>query len=99
MLEDEAEMARSQRGELPVAEAPGAVAVQQDLADGGRVEGAHEVQQGGLARPGCPDDGQCLAAAYPERDMVQRGHWPWVGLGDVAQFDRRGHGDHAAVTT
>jgi len=66
MLEDEAEMTGSQGGELPVAKVHGVVAVEQNLTGGGRVERAHQVQQGGLARPGCSDDGQRLGPLYPE---------------------------------
>ncbi|MNG28413.1 hypothetical protein D3C84_1136670 [compost metagenome] len=47
--------------------------MQLDIAGGGCVQPAHQVQQGALAGARGPDDGQRLAGPHVEVDAVQHG--------------------------
>ena len=78
LLEDEAKHAAAQRRQLPVGQ-PGDI-LAADLHGPARrpVQGAHDVEQGRLSRPGRPDDGDELAALDGQRHVVERGHVPWI---------------------
>ena len=60
-------------------------------AGAGPVQGAHEVQQGGLARPRRADDGHQLAPGYREADAPQCLHrrLARVDLGHRVDFEHR----------
>ncbi len=97
-LEHEADVAPAQAGPLGHAQ-PGQVApVDAHGAGVGHVEAARQVQQGRLARPGRPDQGDGLPLDDGEVDTVERddvlGSAPEV-LDDTVQFEQLGHGTPA----
>ena len=70
LLEDEADPAGPQRGQLPVGERRDVVPVDPDAARGRPVQRADQVQHGGLAGAGRADDRDQLAVADPQADVV-----------------------------
>ena len=74
LLEHEADPGGPQRGQLAVGEPLDVEAGDAHPAGGGPVQGAHEMQQGGLARPRRADDAHQLAPADGEGDLAQGGH-------------------------
>src|SRR5215204_6508109 len=71
-LEDETDLAIAEIRERIVAEATHVSAAQPIHARAGRVEAAKDVEQRALARTGCADDGDVLAANDGEADLAQR---------------------------
>ena len=91
LLEHEADPRRPQCGQLPVGH-PGDVQAGDAHRAGGRpVQGAHQVQQRGLARPGRADDGGQLPGAHCQAHLVQCRHRrrPGVHLGHLLKFQYR----------
>ena len=68
LLEHEADPGGPQRGQLPVGELGHVEAGDPHVAGAGPVQAAHQVQQGGLARPRRADDGDQLALGDGEGD-------------------------------
>ena len=95
LLEDEAQSPGPQARQLLVGHGRGVLAGDADHAAGGPLQGAHDVQQGALARPRRADDGDQLALVDPQADAGQ-GHDRWVAgvlLDHVDQLqDRRRRG-------
>ncbi len=91
-LEDEAELAVAQVGELVLVEVVGVGAVDQVAPAGGDVEAAKDVHQRALAAAGAAHDRDEVAALDAQRDAAQRWHADRadrVGLADVADVDDR----------
>ncbi len=94
-LEHEADMVAAPGRQLAAAEAVDALALDLDLAAGGAVETADEVEQGGLAGTGGTHEGNEVAALDLQVDAVQDLHLlraALIGLDDVAQGDEGRHG-------
>ena len=70
-LEDEAEVAAADLGELVVVEPGDVAAAQEVLAAGGAVEAAQQVEHGALARARRAHDGDVLAGVEVDRDAPQ----------------------------
>ena len=70
-LEDEAEVAAADLGELVVVEPGDVAAAQEVLAAGGAVEAAQQVEHGALARARRAHDGDVLAGIEVDRDAPQ----------------------------
>ena len=70
-LEDEAEVAAADLGELVVVEAGDVAAAQEVLAAGGAVEAAQQVEHGALARARRAHDGDVFAGVEVDRDAPQ----------------------------
>src|SRR4029453_18801329 len=88
LLEDEADRARAEGGELSIGELGRVLAVDQDLAAARSLERAGDVEQGRLARAGWPGDRHQFAVRDPQVDAAQRLHVAGIGLGDPAQLER-----------
>jgi len=71
-LEDEADLAAPQPGQLSVIQAPGRDTVDAHLARGGLIHGAGQVEQRGLAATAAADQRDELARADLKRDAPQR---------------------------
>ena len=98
-LEDEARLLAPQAGRLRVAQAADHLAVEHDLAAGGPVEPAEQLEQRALAGAGRAHQGHELAAADLERDASQGLDLAVaepVALGQVAGFEDRAVGSTAA---
>ena len=91
LLEHEADPGGPQRGQLPVGEPLDVEAGDAHVAGGGPVQGAHQVQQGGLARPRRADDAHQLALGDGEADASQGGHrrLARVDLGHLVDLEHR----------
>ena len=72
-LKDEADLRIAKQGELIAGHGSQVLIIERDLASGGRIERADDVQQGGLARARGADDGHRFAGRDGERDIAQ--HW------------------------
>ncbi len=96
LLEDEADPGGPQRGQLAVGEPGDVEAGDPDAAGAGPVQGAHQVQEGGLARPRRADDAHQLAPGDGEGDIPQGGHrrLARVDLGDLVDLEHRPEGGH-----
>ena len=70
-LEDEADLAVAERGQLALAHRRQRLAVEPDLARGRPVERAEDVQQRALADPGLADDDHLLARRDVEVEVAQ----------------------------
>ncbi len=91
LLEHEADPGGPQGGQLPVRE-PGDVEAGDPHPTGaGPVQGAHQMQQGGLARPRWAHDAHQLAPGDGEGDAPQGGHrrLARVDLGDLVDLEHR----------
>jgi hypothetical protein len=73
-LEHEADAAPTEHRECAVGEFRDLGVAEPRASGGGAVETGHDVHEGGLARARRAHDGGELAAAEPERDVVERGH-------------------------
>ena len=105
LLEDQADGAGAQPGQLPVRQPADLDPAHLDGALAGPVQGAHQVQQGRLARARGPGDRQHLPGGDGEVDVAQhlQGRRAGVALAHPAQLQHRPtgreHGGHWAVTT
>src|SRR6266540_3824294 len=105
LLEDQADPARAQRGELPVRERAHVGAADVHGAAARQVERAHDVEQGRLSRPARPDDRQHLPRRDGQVDAAQhlQPRGTGVVLGHAAQLQHGraggGHRGHWEVTT
>src|SRR5665647_271940 len=77
----------------------GGVTIHLDRPGGRLVEAADQVEQGGLAASGSPDQGDELAGTNGETDAVQREHPVLTGipLGDAVKGDCRTDGRRSSV--
>ncbi|MDT4874180.1 hypothetical protein FQZ97_1094660 [compost metagenome] len=81
--------------ELPIVHPVDALAFDLDLAAGGRIQAADQVEQRGLAGTGRAHQGDEVAVRDVQVDAVQHLHLfgaALVGLGEVAEGDEGGHG-------
>ncbi len=94
LLEDEADALRAQRRQLAVGHPAHVEAAHLDPARGGPVEGAHDVEQGRLARPRGPDHAHQFSGIDPEVDAAQGGDrgGARVDPGHPAHLQDRAHG-------
>ena len=76
--------------QLPVAQGIHVVPGDTHSARAGPVEGADQMQQGGLPGSGRADDADQLARPDPQRHLGERGHAARVALGDLGQLDHPG---------
>ena len=93
LLEDETDPRGPQRRQLTVGQRGDVEPRDQHPAGGRAVEGAHQMEEGRLARPRGPDDGEELPLVDGEADPPQSldGRLDGVGLGDLLELqDRRG---------
>ena len=91
LLEHEADPGGPQRGQLPVGEPLDVEAGDADVPGAGPVQGAHQMQQRGFARPRRAHDPHQLALLDGERDSPQGGH-RWVArvdLGHLVDLEHR----------
>ena len=72
-LEDEADLAAAQAGELVVAQLGERLVVEVDLAGGRDIQPAKQVEQGGLAGAGWPHDGDEFAALNGKINGIEGG--------------------------
>ena len=93
-LKDEADLLVADARELEVVEAPEVFAVEEELAGGGAVEGADDVEERAFAAAGRADDGNAFAAREVERDALE--HIDALGpgsggvlFGDVLELQER----------
>src|SRR5262249_41178506 len=89
---DEADVPVAEVGELLLGQGEGIGVAQPDLAGGGLVEGAEDVQQRALAGAGRPHDGDGLGGLQVQVDFTEDGQRTaagGVGFGEVA--DVQGH--------
>ena len=91
LLEDEADPGGPQRRELPVGQHGHVEARDQHPAAARAVEGAHQVEESGLARPRRAHDGDQLPLVDAEADPPQSldGGLDGVGLGDPLELQDR----------
>ena len=92
LLEDEPDPGGPQGGDVLVGHRCDVEPGDPDVAAGGPVEGAHQLQQGGLARPGRADDPDQLARADGEVHLVEGldGRLAGVALGHIVDVEH-GH--------
>ncbi|GDY18699.1 hypothetical protein LBMAG56_00440 [Verrucomicrobiota bacterium] len=97
-LKDEADLLVADARELEVVEAGEVFAVEEELARGGAVECADDVEERAFAAAGRTDDGDALAAGEVERDSEKHADALGAGgrgvlFGDVLELqERRGRG-------
>ena len=94
LLEDEAQPPGPQARELVVGHVRGVLPGDADLAAGGPLQGAHDVQEGALSRPRWTDDRDELAGVHAETHPGE-GHDRRVAgvlLDDVDQLENRSRG-------
>jgi hypothetical protein len=83
LLEDEADVAPAQPVEPRLAHAPHRLAAERDTALRGRVEHAHQVEEGGLARAAASDDRDVISRRDLEVDAAEDVEARVVGQDDV----------------
>ena len=90
-LEDEADFVAAEAGEIVIGEGGDGLAVDADLARGGAVQAADEIEEGGLAGARGSDDGDHLAARDFQMDGFERSDlaFPVVELGDAREGNHR----------
>ena len=99
-LEDEADLAAAEEGEVVVGEAGDVLAFDDHVATVGAGEAGHEVEEGGLAGSGGAHDGEEPAALDFEGDAGEGGDGAVAlleGLGDVLDDERGGHGSNGGM--
>lgn len=91
MLEDEAQAAPAQGGQLAVGELRHVTALDDHTAPGRRGQCAHDVEQGGLARAGRAEDRQQLALCDGQGYTVEGSYLGRVDNARLQDADDLGH--------
>src|SRR5687768_4351469 len=98
-LEDEAHVPAAHPGQLRLVQVGHAFPVDGDAAGGWAEYASQHGQEGGLAAPRGPEDGDHLAGARGERHVLHGGHLERPFLVDLGQLPRLERGAHERKTT